>query len=940
MPTEPPIVTAPAPAPHAAQAPAVASAVAPPPAPSPTAPGTTADPADSVADLLAAVSSTLPVTSSSAPRGGDPEKPYTRHSVSLPSWQPPPTSLQRRSALTRALLTSPSYARLHALLLDNAADFNVHHTTAALSRVLQLQREGLSPREARLFKEGCSTLQTVLRRQVPDLSPRAIVVAAHALAKLELPDRELLPALAAAVEPQLRALQPQGLSTLLWAFAAQGHQPPPKWMDSYLAAAAATLPGWGDRDLATLLWALARLHYKAAPAKLQLLLDHAESQLGGFSGRSLSNGVYALALSQQHPGEAWLRAAQARAAELGPGAFTPQGLTQMAWGMARLGCSPSPAFTQLVLDHAEAGLPEPPPPTPLRDGQPPEAQQQGTQEGQGQGRARGGRGQRRSAQRYNGQDLSTLLYSLAVWGAAPPAALARRLMLAVQYALPRLETHQLCNCIWSCARLGLYPSASWLRDWYDASYRQLPYFKPVDLSQSLWGLARLSAVPPQPWLAAALTRLQHAASMFTPVEVASCLWALAKLGVAGERLPGEVLALFFIATDRRLSSFKPQELCSMLWALARMRRRPDKEWTAEFLKASFHKLPSMSGWCLATLAWALAELSDLGLHPPPAWIYALVNAARQRLAAAPPVAAPPAAALDGPAAPSTGANAPLSALDLAQLISGLRRLSAVCGGLAKVDDWVREAEGALAEAEARSGAFAEQQVRALQAMGPREARLAAAFEAAEAAEACARAAMQAAASAAEANGNGVVAHAGGEGLNGANGVATHAAGAELQVQTQGAKTPRAPRRRQPKAQPQASEGAESQPQAQAQPGSKPRRAQPRRPRKQPAEAAVAALAAQPQPEAHDAPSGPSARKGAAWAAPLAEPSGGVPRSKGVHVGLGLGGEGLSVELGSPSGPVSLRAGGDAGAAAAAGGAAGPGVDGSSAAEIRRRLLSV
>jgi hypothetical protein len=32
-----------------------------------------------------------------------------------------------------------------------------------------------------------------------------------------------------------------------------------------------------------------------------------------------------------------------------------------------------------------------------------------------------------------------------------------------------------------------------------------------------------------------------------------------------------------------------QELSSMVWALATIKRRPDKEWAAEFLKASYHK---------------------------------------------------------------------------------------------------------------------------------------------------------------------------------------------------------------------------------------------------------------------------------------------------------------------------------------------------------------
>ncbi|KAG2447636.1 hypothetical protein HYH02_007554 [Chlamydomonas schloesseri] len=722
-------------------------------------------------------SSTSPPSPADAGGTGDADmRPYTRHSVALPAWQPPPSSLQARTALTRAISTCPTYTRLHQLLLDNAPDFNVYHSCAALSRVLALHRRGLSPRESRLFKEGCSMLQSVLRRQLTELHPRAVVVAAYSLARLELPDRELLAGLAAAVEPQLPALQPRGLSSLLWAFARQGHQPPPKWMDSFLSCCAAELPRFAPRDVSTLLWGLARLHYKVAPARLRQLLEHSQAQLGAFCGRSLSNVVYSLALSQQHPGEEWLAAAQARAVALGPGAFSPQGLTQMAWGLAKLGSPPSPALLDMVCAHAAARLPRSAEErrqllqlAALRDrsgfssasdseeeealAAAPPHQQAGSGSGKRGSRKQQqqqARAPRRPLAPYSGLDLSTLMYALGSWGAQPRPEVGRRLLLALEWELPRLEPNQLCNCVWACARLRLYPSRSWLRDFYDASYRQLPYFKPVDLSQSLWALARLGAAAPEAWLGSALVRLQHTASMFSPVEVANTMWALAKMGVRGERLPAEVLALFFIATDRRLSSFKPQELCSMVWALAHMRRRPDKEWTAEFLKVTYHKLGGMSGWCLATMAWSLAELQ---LSPPPAWTYAYVNAARallpeaataapaaptasalQQPGAEPPLrsvrelaaasasssAASPASAVAGAAASDSGSG--LSAIDLGQIITGLRRLNAA-QGLAKVDDFIAEAEGRLRALEAGSGAYATQQVGHFLAMSRRQAGL-------------------------------------------------------------------------------------------------------------------------------------------------------------------------------------------------------------------------
>lgn len=385
--------------------------------------------------------------------------------------------------------------------------------------------------------------------------------------------------------------------------------------------------------------------------------------MGSFCGRSLSNVVYSLALSQQHPGEEWLAAAQARAVALGPSAFSPQvcacvyvcacgrqhacaggrsswvdasaelvaglhqytdwclcgymrrrcalysvstesraswrraalalrpgtqpahpparwppqGLTQMAWGLAKLGCPPTSALLDMVCAHAAARLPRSAEERrrllqlqALRDrsgfsssSEDDEVEAEGAAAASSSG-SRSGRKQqqqqqpRRPLAPYNGLDLSTLMYALGSWGAQPRPEVGRRLLLALEWELPRLEANQLCNCVWACARLRLYPSRSWLRDFYDASYRQLPYFKPVDLSQSLWALARLGAAPPEAWLGGALNRLQHTASMFSPVEVANTMWALAKMGVRGERLPAEVLALFFIATDRRLSSFKPQ----------------------------------------------------------------------------------------------------------------------------------------------------------------------------------------------------------------------------------------------------------------------------------------------------------------------------------------------------------------------------------------------
>ena len=87
----------------------------------------------------------------------------------------------------------------------------------------------------------------------------------------------------------------------------------------------------------------------------------------------------------------------------------------------------------------------------------------------------------------------------------------------------------------------------------------------------------------------------------------------------------------------------------MIWALGHAQRVPDKQWVDEFLKATFHKMLEFNTQGLGNIAWALARLD---LHPPPAWQYSYVAAVRRYLG-----------------------SGSLRAIDLAQIIEGLRKLN-------------------------------------------------------------------------------------------------------------------------------------------------------------------------------------------------------------------------------------------------------------------------
>lgn len=413
-----------------------------------------------------------PLPAVAVPRPSTPAalaRPFKPHVVALPAWQPPPSTLQHRTALTRAILACRSYSQLHPLLVDNGGEFNVYHTCACFSRVVELQAAGLGPREARLFfKDGCTVLTGAVRRQLAasELHPRACVTVAYGLARLELPDRDVLVGLSAAVEPHLTSLAPQGLSSLVWALAKLGYQPPPRWMDGFLAACVTALKAFRPADTSLVLCALAKLGFKAAPERLQALLAHARANLSFYNGHSLCSVVYGLALAQQHPGPEWLEAVQARAVQLTPAGFTPQGMTKLAWAVARLGAEPTPPFLALLSAHL----------APHIAGQHPKPL------------ASAARGKAASAAAgvplpYRGIDYATLLYALGVWEHGLPRKASGRVLAALHGELPSLEPNQLCNVAWACARLRLYPIQSWFKVWFDRTFQLLPNFKPGDLSQ-------------------------------------------------------------------------------------------------------------------------------------------------------------------------------------------------------------------------------------------------------------------------------------------------------------------------------------------------------------------------------------------------------------------------------------------------------------------------
>ncbi|MEW5320130.1 MAG: hypothetical protein WDW38_011227 [Sanguina aurantia] len=288
----------------------------------------------------------------------------------------------------------------------------------------------------------------------------------------------------------------------------------------------------------------------ATPSVMSDLLFHVQSSIHLYSTQSLSNVVYSLALSAHAPSTGWLEAMHAQVCKKA-NSFTPQGLTQVYWALAKLQLVPTADQLQPLIRHAGSHL----------------------------------------ETDYKAIDCSTLLYVFARFRTPPPPALLSRLMVHMPALMPEMEPCQLANSIWALGSLRLdFPheaGAVWYEMFWSSSFRHLHLFGPTDLAQTLWGCARLRLLPPSRWTNAVKERVELQSSRFSPTEVTETVWALARLGCP---VSTDLLNKLFASSENRLSSFKPKELSAIIWSLAHVNRVPETKWSEEFMKATFHKM--------------------------------------------------------------------------------------------------------------------------------------------------------------------------------------------------------------------------------------------------------------------------------------------------------------------------------------------------------------
>jgi hypothetical protein len=371
--------------------------------------------------------------------------------------------------------------------------------------------------------------------------------------------------------------------------------PPPRhWTRAFMGACERVMPEFSAQGLTHLAWALARLARRPDASWTAAFLEAAERKMVAaagqtpsppaadaaaddnddrFSAQGLANVAWALAKLRVRPSPAWMaRFCQAAEQRLvmraAPGAgaeaalagdnsddadnapFTAQGLSLMAWALAKLQYRPTHAWTQAYMRASV------------------EAMRVGNGGGGGSGSGSGGGSvggvARRPAARH------------------PPS--------------PTASPRDLALAAYALAELRVRPSREWLSAWLDASYPQLDNYGSQSLANTAHALAAFFAGGNGGGGGGgggggARHHHHHHA-----------------LAASTARPPARWVERFLASSQPKLRACAPQALLSLATSLARLRWRPGAGWLAALVDAVTLRLPLFSPGEASATVLALARL--------------------------------------------------------------------------------------------------------------------------------------------------------------------------------------------------------------------------------------------------------------------------------------------------------------------------------------------
>lgn len=332
-------------------------------------------------------------------------------------------------------------------------------------------------------------------------------------------------------------------------------------------------------QLSTCIWAFAKLGGLPEPL-LERLLARALTQLTEFSDVQLCKLLWALGRMRHHPGEEWLAPAAAEAEKRAPGLDT-QGLSNVAWALARLSSRPEGLLKALARAAEE------------------------------------------KADAFTAQGLCNFLYAMAILRYGP-GQLLDVLADTASKKLQDFSPKGVANTMWAFSQLGYRPTA--LLDEVAARIDlQFAYCTHTDAAVLLVATARIassstgsSSSSDGDGGSAADDRgdvsrvsSEAAASTSSSSGRSSARDDSGKEG-AGARyteLIDYLLARLF--AGERAQRLKPEEVAAVLWALGKMRHHPSS-CLKPLSAAVASRVGQLKGQALSNVVWAVARLN--GAH--------------------------------------------------------------------------------------------------------------------------------------------------------------------------------------------------------------------------------------------------------------------------------------------------------------------------------------
>jgi len=309
------------------------------------------------------------------------------------------------------------------------------------------------------------------------------------------------------------------------------------------------------QGLGIVVWSLAKINFDGGRMRhlLQAFAQEAVNRLTStaygadaslkLGAQSLSNMLYAYALLNHHPGTELLSAI-ASGVKWQLRDFSPQGLSNTVWSVAKLGAEVNQEVTELLEALAQEAVSQ------LQD--------------------------ERARAKFIPQNLSNMLYGFAQLGVMPSLEMLEAVGIEAQRQLSGFGPQELTNIMWALAKLlGSGPKGREVQAFIDAmpsaalhhlnDDTSLRKVKPQTLSNLLYAFAAMDFHPGNAFLTAISLAIQRQVHMFKPQELASSLWGLAKL----RHHPGpQLVSIALTETCRQVDKFKLQDLVAALHALA------------------------------------------------------------------------------------------------------------------------------------------------------------------------------------------------------------------------------------------------------------------------------------------------------------------------------------------------------------------------------------